>query len=168
LGEAVANPCPKELSMISRIIVPVFGVVLLAMAGWAAANAAGGKAPAAGEKPGSSPQQPLSISLLQLIATPDAFDGQYVRVFGFVRIEHEGTAVYLHREDAEHMLCKNGLWLVASDVAPEGSREAQVKDRYALIEGRFNAKEKGHRGLWSGAVEKITRMQPWAIGKANK
>jgi len=60
-------------------------------------------------------------------------------------MEHEGTAIYLHREDAEHMLTKNGLWLAANDATPEGSKEAQVKDRYALIEGRFTAK-KGAQG----------------------
>jgi hypothetical protein len=151
-----------------RVYTLLFGAFLLAIAGWAAANAAGGKAPAEGEKPGSSPQQPLSVSLLQLIATPDAFDGKYVRVHGFVRIEHEGTAIYLHREDSEQMLTKNGLWLAANDTTPEGSKEAQVKDRYALIEGRFTAKKKGHRGLWSGSLEDITRMEPWEIRKAKK
>lgn len=91
-----------------------------------------------------------------------------MRVFGFVRIEHEGTAIYLHREDSEHMLTKNGLWLAANDGAPEGSKEAQVKDRYALIEGRFTAKKKGHLDLWSGSIEDITRMERWAIRKAKK
>jgi hypothetical protein len=106
--------------------------------------------------------------LLQLIATPEAFDGMYVRVCGFVRIEHEGTAVYLHREDWEHALTKNGLWLVANDATPEGSKEAQVQNRYALIEGRFSATRKGHLSLWSGSIENITRMEPWEIRKARK
>jgi RNA polymerase sigma factor (sigma-70 family) len=134
----------------------------------AGVNAGGGKAPAEGEKPGSSPQQPLSVSLLQLIATPDAFDGKHVQIFGFVRIEHEGTSIYLHREDSDHRLHKNGLWLVASDVPAEDSKEALVKDRYALIEGRFTAKRKGHRDLWSGSIEEIIRMEPWEIRKAKK
>ena len=111
-------------------------------------------------------QQPLS--LLQLIATPHAFDGNYVRVHGFVRIEHEGTAIYLHREDWEHVLTNNGLWLVANDATPEGSKEAMVNDRYALIEGRFNAKRNGHMGLWSGSIEEITRMIPWQIRNVKK
>lgn len=150
-----------------RIYLLVSSAVLLAVAGWAAANAVGRKAPVEVGDSGSS-QQPLSVSLLQLIATPDAFDGKYVRVHGFVRIEHEETAIYLHREDAEHMLTKNGLWLAANDVATEGSKEAQVKDRYALIEGRFVANKKGHRSLWSGSVEDISRMEPWEIRKAKK
>ena len=152
-----------------RSYLLLFGVFLLAIASWTAANSAGGRAPAQGEKPGSSPQQALSVSLLQLIATPAAFDGKYVRVIGFVCIEHEGTAIYLHREDSEHMLTNNGLWLAGvAETAVEGSKEAEVKDRYALIEGRFTAKNKGHRGLWSDAIEDITRMQAWEIRKTKK
>jgi hypothetical protein len=145
-----------------------FGVLVLAIASWTAANSAGESASAEGEKPGWSPQQPLSVSLLQLIATPDAFDGKHVRVIGFVCIEHEGTGVYLHREDSEYGLTRNGLWLTVAETAAKGSREAEVKDRYALIEGRFTAKDKGHRGMWSGAIEDISRMQAWESRKAKK
>ena len=147
--------------MTLRAYLLLFGVLLLAMASWTAANSAGGKAPAEQDKPGSSPQQPLYVSMIQLIATPDAFDGKFVRIKGFVRIEHEGSSIYLHREDAEHGLYKNGLWLAVSDSATPGSKEAEVKDRYALIEGQVNAKMTGHKGLWSGSVEKVTRMIAW-------
>ncbi|HYT91974.1 MAG TPA: sigma-70 family RNA polymerase sigma factor [Gemmataceae bacterium] len=116
-------------------------------------------------QPGSAAGSPLAVSLIQLIATPKAFDGKYVRVWGFVRFEHEGSAIYLHREDFEQALTKNGLWLVATDIPAEGSDEAKVNNRYALIEGRFNAGERGHRGLWSGSLDRITRMIPWEIRK---
>jgi hypothetical protein len=136
----------------------MYGFFLLALAALPGSNADSEKAPAAGEKLGSSPQNPLSVSLIQLIATPDAFDGKHVRVKGFVKIEFEGTAIYLHREDAEQMLTKNGLWLKVDLATFEASPWAQVKDRYAIIEGRFSGKEKGHKGLWSGGVENIIRM----------
>lgn len=114
---------------------------------------------------GSAADQPADVSLIRLIADPDRFDGRRVRVHGFVRIEHEGTAVYLHRDDCEHMLTRNGLWLAANDTTPAGSPEAAVNGRYALIEGRFSAKAKGHNGLWSGSIGEISRMQPWEISK---
>jgi hypothetical protein len=152
--------------MTLRTSIFLFGILLLAIAGWLAAGTAGGNGAGETEKPGSSPRQPLAVSLLQLIAAPDTFEGKYVRIHGFVRIEHEGTAVYLHREDFEHMLTRNGLWLAANDATPAGSREAQVNGRYAIIEGRFTAKKKGHKGLWSGSLEEITRMDPWEVPKA--
>src|SRR5262245_42923930 len=138
------------------------------LAVWASVGSGQQKASDEAEKAGSAPGSPVPVSLIQLIATPDAYHGKYVRVHGFVRIEHEGTAIYLHRDDCDYMLTRNGLWLVASDVAAEGSREARVNNRYALIEGRFDAKNRGHRGLWSGAIDKITRMDPWNIRKGGK
>jgi hypothetical protein len=37
--------------------------------------------------------------MIQLIANPQAWDGKHVRVIGFLRLEFEGDALYLHRED---------------------------------------------------------------------
>ena len=106
-----------------------------------------------GDRKLSSPQQPLEVSILQLIARPDDFDSEYVRVYGFYRSEFEGTSIYLHREDYEQGLLKNGLY-VTRDVA-----EADLK--YVLIEGRFNAKRHGHMGLWSGTIDDVQRMLAW-------
>lgn len=64
------------------------------------------------------------------------------------------------------LLTENGISFAASDAIANDSKEARVKDRYALIEGRFTAKNQGHGGLWSGSIEDITRMQPWEIRKA--
>src|ERR1043166_5387879 len=144
--------------MTSRIQLLTFALVTVVVAVRSSVGTASQEA-------GTASDRPMSVSLIQLIATPDAFHGKYVMIQGFVRIEHEGSAVYLHRDDCEHMLTRNGMWLAASDSAPEGSKEAVVNNRYALIVGQFNAKSKGHRGLWSGSIEKIARMEPWNIRK---
>ena len=146
--------------MTSRVFVLVFGAAFLALAGWAGANAAREKAPAEGEKPGSSPQQPLSLSLLQLIATPDAFEGKYVRVHGFVRIEHEGTAVYLHREDSEHMLTKNGLWLAASDTAA-GPDFSSVTGASSHASSKFLLRTGRHHQVVQPGPARVERGPRW-------
>lgn len=143
--------------MRSRIVLPLLGCgVAVALVSWAVVG--GGLRTA---RASAADDRPVAVSLIRLIADPAAFDGKRVQVFGYVRVEHEGTAVYLHRDDCEHMLTKNGLWLAANDAAPGGSREAAVNDRYALVEGRFNAGMKGHLGLWSGSIEAISRLEPW-------
>jgi hypothetical protein len=153
----------------TRISFLMFGMLFAAAwAVWASVGSAHHEAPTDSPNAGSAAGNTISVSLIQLIATPDAFDGKFVRIYGFVRIEHEGTAVYLHRDDCEYMLTRNGLWLAANDVAPEGSKEALVNNHYALIEGRFDAKSKGHLGLWSGSIDKITRMEPWNVRKGAK
>jgi hypothetical protein len=141
----------------------VLALALIGSVGVISTSAIGDK-----EQVGSSPQQPLAVSLVRLIATPQAFDGKYVQVMGFVSIEHEGTAIYLHRDDWQHMVTKNGIWLVVSDIPSKDSPEEKVNERYALIEGRFVASNHGHRDLWSGAIEKVTRMIPWESRKGAK
>jgi hypothetical protein len=145
-------------SPVHRLVLPALGICLAAAL---VLRAVAG--------PGSpDDDRPVEVSLIQLIADPDRFDGKLVHVCGFVRIEHEGTAVYLHRDDCEHMLTRNGFWLSANDATPAGSREADVNDRYSLIEGRFSAKERGHLGLWSGSIGQIRRMEAWGIRKGRE
>lgn len=107
--------------------------------------------------------QPLDVSLISLIAKPKEFDGKQVRVIDFARLEFEGNAIYLHREDYLNGITKNGLWL---DVEPPSKKSAtRVSDRYVIVEGVFSMKDRGHLGLWSGTIQKITRMDPWVVPK---
>lgn len=102
-------------------------------------------------------QQPVQISLISLIANPINFNGKYIRVVGFVRITFEGTAVYLHEEDYKFAITKNALWLeIARHTQPEYMR-GDLK--YVLIEGTFDASNKGHRGLFSGTITNIKRFE---------
>ena len=100
-----------------------------------------------------------SVSLLRLIANPDKYDGQMVRTYGYLRIEFEGNSIYLHKEDYEHSLLKNGLWV--SFNPDKVSNQAEFSNKYVLIEGRFDAHSQGHMGLWSGTIKDIWRLDEW-------
>jgi hypothetical protein len=140
-------------SALRRICAALAIVILTCAVGWAGSGKQG--------QPGAAPVQPLSVSIIQLIAQPEKYDGKQVRIFGYVHFEHEGSAIYLHREDFEHGLRKNGLWLQGPESATPGSPEAAIQNHYALIEGKFVARNHGHLGLWSGAIEDVTRIIPW-------
>ncbi|WP_395740865.1 hypothetical protein [Prosthecobacter sp.] len=99
--------------------------------------------------------EPTSVSLIQLIANPKAYDGARVRVIGFLNVQFEGNAIYLHEDDFKHGIHKNGLWVDASSIHPG------LKQKYVLIEGTFDAKMTGHMGLWSGSIQQITRSEAW-------
>lgn len=103
--------------------------------------------------------EPLDVSLIQLIANPKPYDGKVVRVIGFVRMEFEGNAIYLHQDDYRHSIGKNGLWIDVTDELRKKQKDYDQK--YVLLEGTFDAKETGHMGLWSGSIKKITRCQAW-------
>lgn len=107
--------------------------------------------------------QPIDVSLINLIATPREFDGKLVRVRGFARLEFEGTAIYLHREDYLQGITKNGLWL---DVEPDAkNRAARANNRYVIVEGVFSMANRGHLGLWSGSINNVARMDVVSIPK---
>ena len=79
--------------------------------------------------------QTLDVSLINLIATPKDFDGKRVRVIGFARLEFEGNAIYLHREDYLQGITKNGLWLDVENASKKSATEAN--NRYVIVEGVF-------------------------------
>jgi hypothetical protein len=105
-------------------------------------------------------QDATGISLIQLISNPDKYDGKVVRLEGFLRIEFEGNALYLHQEDDDHMLTKNAIWV---DASPDMTkRRNDLNKKYVLLEGTFDAKNHGHMGLFSGSLHKVKRADVFA------
>lgn len=63
----------------------------------------------------AGPEGAETVSIVQLLAVPEKYEGKLVSVRGFVRLESEGSAIYLHEEDYEQSLYSNGLWLNAGE-----------------------------------------------------
>lgn len=104
-------------------------------------------------------QQPVNITMVQLIANPAQFDGRLIRVIGFLRLEFEGDVLYLHREDYENAILGDGIWV---DVTPRiKSQSKTLNMHYVLLEGIFSSTEHGHMGMWSGTIKNISRAQLW-------
>jgi hypothetical protein len=106
------------------------------------------------------PGQPEDVSLVQLIANPDQFDGKLLRVIGFFCLQVEGDALYLHREDYEYSIFKNGISVDVTSPEITSQRKA-LHAHYVLLEGVFNSKWQGHQAMWSGSLMKIRRAMPW-------
>ena len=107
--------------------------------------------------------KPINVSLINLIASPDDFHGKKVRVIGVSVIEFEGDSLYLSREDVLNGVTKNAVWL-SLNYNILGKTEENLEEnngQYALIEGIFNKNNLGHMELCSGAIENVTRFQPW-------
>ena len=103
--------------------------------------------------------EPTDVSVVQLIANPGEFHRKAVRVIGFSRLEFEGNALYLHREDFERGIAKNAVWLRVGWPVPESRRS--LSDEYVLVEAIFDAEGKGHMGAFAGELIEITRMERW-------
>jgi hypothetical protein len=103
-------------------------------------------------------QDVTNVAMVQLIATPERFHGKLVRVIAFFKHEFEGTVLYPHREDYDQALIPNGIWI---DVPLNNSSYKAMSLGYVVAEGTFDAKSKGHMGMWSGTLTKVSRLQKW-------
>jgi len=94
------------------------------------------------------------ISIIKLIATPEKYHGKKVITSGFLNLQFEGTAIYIHKDDCDYGLNKNGFWVDFSDQVTSEQR-AKVNGKYVLLEGTFDMERAGHFGLWSGTIKDI-------------
>jgi len=108
-----------------------------------------------------APDTLQDVSLIQLIAQPEKFEGKRVRFIGFLRVEFEGNAIYLHREDFDHGIGKNGLWVAIPDDMTKQQRD-EVNMHYVICVGVFAARWQGHMGMFSGEIRSVRRLQFWS------
>lgn len=106
------------------------------------------------------------VSIIQLIASPELFNEKKVRVIGFLHLEFEGNAVYLHREDFENSIDKNSIAIKLSDLQTHAWRK--LNDHYVIIEGSFSSADKGHFGMRSGSLQQISRLSNWSVKPTGK
>lgn len=107
-------------------------------------------------------EEPVDVSLIQLISTPEVFNGKQIRTIGFARLEFEGNAIYLHSEDAKQAISKNGIWV---DVPDEFKKDTKnFNGKYLIVQGTFDAVHKGHLGMYSGSLTNVSRFRPWSSG----
>jgi hypothetical protein len=74
---------------------------------------------------------------------------------GFLSLDFEGTALYLHEEDYRRFISKNAIWIDWN--APDQSLHQQ----YVVIAGTFDANAFGHMGAFSGTIKDIKNILPW-------
>jgi hypothetical protein len=97
-----------------------------------------------------------TVSLIQLIAGPASFDSKQVVVTGYIMLEAENTAVYLHESDAAYGIFRNAVWL---EVPLGGeSHRVQFHRRYVRVEGTFSARRRGHLDAFSGSLQNVSRF----------
>ena len=112
---------------------------------------------------GKANHQCLDTSLIQLIANPDKYHGELVRVIGVVKIEFEGNQIFTSKEHYEYSISKNALWINLNSDCLGVSKEELKKynGQYVLIEGIFDKNNTGHMGMNSGSINNISRFDLW-------
>ena len=97
--------------------------------------------------------------MVALVANPERYEGKLIRTVGFMCIEFEGDAIYVHEEDYRHALTKNSMALRLSELHRKQFKELSL--RYVVIEGIVYANGPESTNMWAGAIGKITRLEVW-------
>jgi hypothetical protein len=100
------------------------------------------------------------VSIVNLLANPTTYQGKRITVIGCIRMELEGTVLYLHREDYENLIPSNAVWLSFGGSWPTAAQRS-LEGRYVIVEGRFDATHHGHFKIYPGALTEISRLEPW-------
>ncbi|OYU79010.1 MAG: hypothetical protein CFE23_15985 [Flavobacterium sp. BFFFF1] len=109
-----------------------------------------------------TPWNEFSISLIKLIATPEKYDGKRVQVIGYLNLEFEGEAIYLHEEDFKKSLSHNAVHVNFSKTTFNDKNLSDFNQKYVIIAGTFRINS---RGNLEGEIENITRLDLWKFDK---
>jgi hypothetical protein len=103
----------------------------------------------------------FNVSIISLIANPEKFNGKTVQVVGYLNLEYEGDAIYLHKEDWKKGLRGNGLRVdFTSEIALNPMNHLkQCNKKYVIIIGTFIMDKLDDP--YSGKITHITKLEDW-------
>jgi hypothetical protein len=119
-------------------------------------------------------KQPYSfpiVSIVELIAAPEKWDGKNLSVVGFGVFEYEGDAVYLHKEDFDLGLAQNAVAIGLkykydhSLLDPSLNLDGLNKT-YIRVSGTFVAASRGvsyFSGVTAGEISNVCFVESWAL-----
>ena len=116
------------------------------------------------ETPNSANQYAKDVTMIQLIATPEKYDGQLVRVIGVGNLEFEGNCISLSKEDLKYGV-GNSIWIELGEKAIPYEEAQQYNGEYVIIEGIFDKDDCGHMDMFCGSIKNISRYDLWDVYK---
>ena len=110
--------------------------------------------------PNAANQYAKDVTMIQLIATPEKYDGQLVRVIGISNLEFEGNCISLSKEDLKYGV-GNSIWIELSEKAISYEEAQKYNGEYVIVEGIFDRDDCGHMDMFCGSIKNISRYELW-------
>lgn len=102
----------------------------------------------------------IDVSMVQLLATPEKYDGKLVRVIGVGNLEFEGNFLSISKEDHAYG-AGNSIWVELGDRAISYEEAKEYNGKYVIVEGFFDKDDRGHFDMFCGSIKDISRYQLW-------
>jgi len=119
-----------------------------------------------GSIPAISQTRPTTISLVQLLASPQQFGGKAVMVQGFLRFYRQpkhgmNVFLYLHEEDAKNLLVSNAVLVIPSK---QMLRDEEKLDRtYVHMTARFaGVRAVEEKSPGAGVLKDVHNCSVWS------
>lgn len=112
-----------------------------------------------GCSPWAHAEGPRTVPMHELLVEPGRFEGQQVRVVGFLQLEFEQNALYQTRDDFNDSVTEHALFLELSNAQLRSS--SKLNHGHVIVEGVFRAKDIGHGGMWTGSLKPVMRLNMW-------
>lgn len=103
-----------------------------------------------------------SVSLINLIATPERYDNKKVVAAGWITLELENMSLCIAKEVPSGKEC---VWVELDDETRNHqafekrlNQWRQHNGKLVVVHGVFGKANQGHLGGWSGALQKIERI----------
>jgi hypothetical protein len=88
-----------------------------------------------------------SVSVAQLVITPERYHGKLVQVKGVLSVQPEAVGVTA----GEH-----SVWV---NLTPEQYNEYRnFNGMYGYVQGTYDGTKFGHMGMWGGTLDSVTRF----------
>lgn len=116
------------------------------------------------ETPNYANQYAKDVTMIQLIATPEKYDGQLVRVIGVGNLEFEGNCISLSKEDLKYGV-GHSIWIELGEKAISYEEAKKFNGEYVIVEGIFDKDDCGHMDMFCGSIKNISRYDLWDVYK---
>jgi hypothetical protein len=103
---------------------------------------------------------PIQVSLIQLIATPEKFDGKLVQVRGFLQMGREGDLIFLDKSSCDNVVPMNAIWIHRSEQM--GKDKLKLNRKYVEVLGVFRVGFKEQLSIPSNGISDAKRVQAWS------
>jgi hypothetical protein len=107
----------------------------------------------------SSPEVPY-VSLIQIIATPEKFDGKRLVVFGLMDFEREADLLFPSKDKYDNVILTDTLWIEPTEEM--GKSKSMLNLKYVRIDGVFHAGPRGRFRFAVGGIDNIHSCTPWS------
>ena len=105
----------------------------------------------------------VSVSMTELIATPERYHGVRVRLIAVGNLEFEGNYISTDKEAWENHTTEQ-IWVeLGEELQLEYEELQRYNGEYVIIEGVFDMYDKGHFPMFQGALHDVDRYELWNL-----